>query len=607
MGLSTALGTALSGLKASQKGLELVSANVANSQTVGYTRKSLVSSADVVGGQVVGVRTDTIRRELDLYLQRQLRTESAGSAYAGARADYLDRLQTIFGTPGGELSLDTATSDFSASLDALATSPDDVSARGSVLAQAQVLAQSLNNASTDVQDLRAQADQQMADGVNAANEALQSIDQITEQIVRAQARGESTADLLDQRDAAIDTLSGFMDVRVDDLGRGEIRVSTSGGLPLYDGAAAQLSFKPAGTVSAETSYENGKLSGVLLTRPSGQSIDLLAQGQLRSGQLKGLAELRDKTLPQAQTQLDEMAANLAQALNTNVVDGTAITGGVSLSTEGALPGDRLSVAYTAGGQQRSITIVNVGDASKLPLADSLTANPDDMVVGVDFSSPTAAADIQAALSAKGVSMTVAASTDGFSITGGAGVTVTGGQSRLTATALSGDGLALPVFVDGSGAVPYSGSLDGGDQRAGFAGRITVNSALLADPSKLTLYASGTAQSDASRPDFLRDALGTDRSFSTDTGIGGTSQPFTGSIVDFAQAAISSQARASATATRVSEGQSLVVSSLTDRYTDSAGVDVDAEMGNLIQLQTAYSANARVMSTVKEMLDMLLNV
>ncbi|MET0313677.1 MAG: flagellar hook-associated protein FlgK, partial [Hansschlegelia sp.] len=221
MGLSAALGSALSGLKASQAGLDLVSSNVANASTPGYVKKTLVTEQAVVGGTSVGVRVDDVRRELDAYLQRQLRSESAGGAYASTRADYLDRLQSIFGTPGGDLSLDSVASDFSSALDALSASPDDASARSAVLQQAQIFAQTLNGASADVQELRGEADQAIGDDVDKANEALQSIQTLTDQIVSAKAKGADVSGMLDQRDTAIDTLSQLMDVKVDDLGDGK--------------------------------------------------------------------------------------------------------------------------------------------------------------------------------------------------------------------------------------------------------------------------------------------------------------------------------------------------------------------------------------------------
>ena len=608
MGLSSALGAALSGLKASQSGLDLVAANVANSGTPGYTKKTLVTEASVAGGVTNGVRVSDVRRELDVYLQRQLRSETAGASYASARADYLDRLQTIFGTPGGALSLDTGVNDFSSALEALSASPDDVAAQGGVLAAAQALAQNLNAASKNVQNLRAQADQSISDQVSQANEALGSIERYSSQIVVAKSRGEPTADLEDLRDAAVDTLSSLMDVKVDDLGTGDIRVKTASGLTLYEaGRASSLSFEAAGAVAPESAYGT-ELSGVILTRPSGQTVDLLGSGQLRSGSIRALADLRDTTLKQAQSQLDELAANLAQTLGTKVTDGTAIAGGVSLEADGALSGDRLSLSLTVGGVARNVTIVNVGDPSKLPLPDSATSDPDDLVIGVDFSSPTAAADMQAALEARGLSVDVAGDASGFSFTSGAaGTTVDGGQSRLAATAVTGDGLAIPLFVDGETGGSYSGSLDGQGQRLGFASRITVNPALLDDPSLLTAYAPGTEAADSARADFMRDAMTAKRPYATDSGLGGASRPFTGSVADFAQGVISMQANASATATRVSQGQSMVVSSLTDRFSSVSGVDVDEEMSKLIQLQTAYGANARVVTAVKEMIDMLMNV
>ncbi len=607
MGLSTALGAALSGLKTTQRGLDLVSVNIANSQTVGYTRKGLSVQPIVSGGQATGVQVSDVRRELDLYLQKQLRIETGGAAYASQRAATLNSLQKVFGTPGGAASLDTAVNDLSSALDTLATSPDDQSARAKVVAQAQALAQSLNGASREVQSLRSDADNRIGDGVSAANGALEQIQTLTDKIRSASARGESTGDLEDLRDAQIDTLSALMDVRVDDLGNGGVRIKTGAGLTLFDESGrATLSFSRAGSISPDMTREGGELSGITVTRPSGQSVDLLSAGQLRSGSLKALAELRDETLPQAQNQLDEIAANLAQALGTNVVKGDTITGGVDLTTQNASPGDRLSVTYTSGGVTRSVTIVNVTDPSQLPLDDGLTSDPNDTVIGIDFNSPTAAADLDAALAAKGVAIDVASSAQGFAFTSGdASLTITDGASRITATELTGDGLALPVFTDAG--APYSGSLDGGSQRTGFAGRITVNPDLVADPAKLTAYAADTATGDAARPEFLRDALKADRSFALDSGLGGASTPFTGSISKFTQGIISQQASASASASRVSEGQSLVVSTLTDKFSEASGVDVDQEMGNLIQLQTAYGANARVVTAVKEMMDLLLRI
>ena len=94
-------------------------------------------------------------------------------------------------------------------------------------------------------------------------------------------------------------------------------------------------------------------------------------------------------------------------------------------------------------------------------------------------------------------------------------------------------------------------------------------------------------------------------YRTDTGLGGATSPFTGSIGDFARGLIETQARNADLAARVQEGQEVVVTSLMDRFAEKSAVDVDEEMSKLLQLQSAYAANARVISTVKEMIDVLL--
>ena len=99
MSLSQALNTSVAGLKVAQSGLSLIASNVANAETPGYVRKTLYQSAVAIGEKGVSVRTESINRELDVYLQRQLRTEAAGGAYAGLRADFYSQLQRVYVTP----------------------------------------------------------------------------------------------------------------------------------------------------------------------------------------------------------------------------------------------------------------------------------------------------------------------------------------------------------------------------------------------------------------------------------------------------------------------------------------------------------------------------
>src|SRR5690349_10646214 len=156
MSLSQALSIAMSGLRANQLGLALVSSNVANSETPGYVRKTVNQIQTVSGSIGANVRVDGVNRELDTYLQTQIRTEQSGASYADLRASVLSSLQSIYGTPGGTGTLETAFNNLTTAVQTLSTSSDSQSARLGVLNAAQALAQQLNSMSNGVQSLRSQ-------------------------------------------------------------------------------------------------------------------------------------------------------------------------------------------------------------------------------------------------------------------------------------------------------------------------------------------------------------------------------------------------------------------------------------------------------------------
>ena len=81
MSLGQALATAMSGLRVTQASLALVSSNVANAESPGYVRKTLNQITGVTGDYGSSVRINGVNRELDQYLQTQIRTESSGAAF----------------------------------------------------------------------------------------------------------------------------------------------------------------------------------------------------------------------------------------------------------------------------------------------------------------------------------------------------------------------------------------------------------------------------------------------------------------------------------------------------------------------------------------------
>ena len=153
-------------------------------------------------------------------------------------------------------------------------------------------------------------------------------------------------------------------------------------------------------------------------------------------------------------------------------------------------------------------------------------------------------------------------------------------------------------------MPYTGAITAtGSQQTGLAGRISVNNLLLADPSRMIVYGAGTQSGDTTRSDFILSQL-TQSSYyvSPQTGIGSNATPFKGTMLSFLQQFTTMQGQAASSAQQLADGQNVVLSTLQNKLNASSGVNIDDEMAHLLALQNAYSANARVMSTVKDMFD-----
>src|SRR5262245_23765037 len=324
MSLSQALGTAVSGLRTTQAGLSLVSGNVANAETPGYVRRTLNQATIATGQTGSSVRVDGVSRQIDQYVQRQLRTETSGGAYADLRAQFYQRLQQVYGDPGSSTSLETVYSNFTDALQALSVSPDDFSARTNVIGTARVLAQTLNGLTAGIQGVRSDAEQGLADAVQTANTAMQRIAEINQQLANSTASDGASATLTDQRDQYIDQLSELMDIRVtiDDAGRAQ--VFTGSGTQLVGSQAARLNFDAFGTVTAAQTWSadrNERGVGTLtLVSSSGGTVDLIANKAIRSGQISAYLEMRDQALVQAQNQLDQIAASMSLALSNHTTD-----------------------------------------------------------------------------------------------------------------------------------------------------------------------------------------------------------------------------------------------------------------------------------------------
>ncbi|MGI9416133.1 MAG: flagellar hook-associated protein FlgK, partial [Hyphomicrobiales bacterium] len=252
MSLSSALNIALSGLRTTNASIDLAARNIANANTPGYTRKIQLPVAQLSGGISTGVVLGDIRRDVDVFLQQQLRTEVAIGAQVDVRAQFLSRIDAMFGRPGEANALDTILSGFNDALQGLTTTPDAFSARDSAVTQAATLANQLNRLSNDIQSMRQETEISLGNAVDEANLALQQIAQLNTEINARFDDQLGYADLADRRDQAIDQLAQLMDVRVIEGDRGTVKVFTTGGNLLVDNDAVTLQFDERSTIDASS-------------------------------------------------------------------------------------------------------------------------------------------------------------------------------------------------------------------------------------------------------------------------------------------------------------------------------------------------------------------
>lgn len=622
MTIGAALSIAVGGLQLNQTETGIVAQNIARAGQAGYTAKR-VGTVDYQGLQgVFGLRA-VVSREFDKAVYSQVLQASAPTSYLETQQKYLSQIDQFMGQTASGASIPSALADFDQAMQALVTSPDDVSSRTLLIGKAQVLANQLNQASNDIQGLRTSVEAEIADQIDKVNGLTRTISDLNARIVGQEAAGQDVSNLLDARDQAVKDLSSYMDIGTLESANGHLTVFTTTGLSLVSDHGTQFEFDAHGTLTANTEWsadDTQRSVGTIRVADNGSStVDLIANGTLRSGSIAALVELRDTTLVQAQAQLDDIAAGLSEAMSNHDVAGTATTSGAASGFDVDLTdlqsGNRVTLSYTdtATGKAKTVTLIRVDDPSVLPLADTVTGNPNDTVHGIDFSGGMASvvSQIQTALGASFAVSNPSGNTlrildDGAANT----VDVTGLSANVTSTALQDGETGLPLFTDGAATDYYTGKFENGSQKTGFSTRISVNSALVADPSLLLKWQTSPATDagDPTRPQALLDRLEkVTFDFGAETGMAAQGYGFSTTLSNFSDRMVSHWGAASSSATSALDSQSIIQTNLETRLNDASGVKVDQELARLIQLQSSYAANARVMSTAKEMLDALMQI
>lgn len=345
MALIPGLSTSLSGMKTAQAQLDIIGRNIANVDTVGYTRKTAQQVNVIKAGNSMGVSLGEVTRSVDEGLLKSYLSSNSLTSNYSAQNDYLSKAETLLGTPQGNNSLSANVADLQAAFDTFTTDVTSSANRYNLLNQASTITSRLNSISVEIQKLRGDADLQITDAVDQVNDLLNQIDNLNDEIVKYDILGyEGTADLLDQRDQALRELSGLIDISYFKRETGAIVIQTTNGITLLDNDPHLLSHSALTQASSTTTYAGGGINGIYV---DGQDITTSIKG----GELQGLIQIRDTTLPSLQSQLDELAGNLMEQINQVHNQGTAYP-----NTPDILTGTRTFIQGADGSYPQSIRL-----------------------------------------------------------------------------------------------------------------------------------------------------------------------------------------------------------------------------------------------------------
>jgi flagellar hook-associated protein 1 FlgK len=582
MSLTSSLYTALTGLQTNQSAMRVLSNNITNANTPGYTRKIAELQSRVIAGTGAGVKLGSIDRYVDQALQVQLRNTTSDFNGLDVRQQFLKRMQDMFGSPDSDSSIASMMSGFSTSMTALTTNPESVSLRLDVVTNAQRTAQNLNSMSADTQQLRQEADSQISASIDIVNAQLETIDKLNDQIVAARLRGVETGDLEDQRDLAVSKISEQMDVSTYTRENGQMVIFTKAGRTLLDGDPATITHTPAATLQAGLSYP-GAIDGINV---NGQDITT----EIGSGKIAALVQLRDTTLPSFTAEINQLATKLRDEVNKIHNQGTGLPAAKTLTSSRPQTGTATSLTGTV-----TVTLLNPDGTAAFSGAMPAPGTLDAAGFATALNTVLAGFGVSASATNNSGTVTLDGAGYGVAITGG---TVDPGASQPT-TNLS-DYLHLNDFFVGT-------DPSGVD----LAAVLKVRDDIAADPS---LMSRGALQQDAALNWYVGagdssvvTALAAKLTSGTSFAATGNLPATTTSFAEYANNILSQNASEAAQVDNDHSFTESLKQEIESRFGAESGVNTDEELSNMIVLQNAYAASGRIMTTVSQMFDVLISL
>ena len=639
-GIANAMSTALSGLQLFETGISTVSNNLANITTSGYSAESVnaQTQAGAPGQPGAGVQPAQITRAASGFAAAQLRNANAAGSAAASQSTALTALSNALTNSGN---VQTAINQFFQDISTLASNPTSAAQRQTVLSDAQTVIGSFQSAAASISGTLSGAQEALSTGVTSVNTLLSQLATINKGLIQS----PNQPSLLDQQQAALNSLSQYMPVNVIPQGNGSIIVAT-GGTVLLDQSGAQALAVATSSGGAQRITAGNNKTPVTLSEADGslgaalgnatasnqatQSLGTLAAifaTQVNTSQAQGLDQNGAIGKPLFSVPAPSVTPNVSNTGSAVIT--ASIANAAALPTDGgpftlSYSGSGWSAMDQATGQSYAVSGTPPSFAG-LALSISGTANNGDSFVVNP--APSAATGLSLTTSAT----TAIAAADPYVATPGtlqangsvqnnnAG-TITGGTDSVTTTPAStaaiipasyyGQNLQINFTsataytvstVASPGTTIASGTLTGGSGNIAIAypagatsgqyWQLPISGAPVAGDT-LTLTPGGSSSgSNAQRMSSLWTASGA-------TTAGTLEQSFVGLSTGLGANASAAQQLATATAAQVTTA--------TSNLSAVAGVNSDQQAITLTNYEQAYQAAAQAISSAHTMFESLLN-
>ena len=565
MSLNGALSVASNALQLYSLGIEISGNNIANASTPGYIREQLriyPSAPYQIGSVLVGsgAQATGVRQVFDRFLEARIHTANTSNAATSVRVQAYQQLETSMNELG-DYDLSSSLNNFVQAVQNAANQPDDPALRNIVVQQGTLFANDVSNLRARIGELRESFSGQMRSLVDEANSLIAEISALNPQIGRLEANGLDLSEagaLRVQRLNALNRLSEIIPIRVQEQPSGAVDVFTGSDFLILGGYSQKLEAVLAPT---ETGVASVNVQTSVTKAPIGGT----------GGELGGLVEARDQIVTGFLDQLDTFVGAVIEQFNKLHASGEGLIGYSDVTSTNFVTDTTASLA-NAG-----LPFAPEHGSFKLTVRNTTTGAAVESLVQVDLNgigTETSLEDLRAAIDGvDGVTATIT-SENKLRITTDAGYEIRFGNDTSGVLAA----LGVNTFFTGS-----------------TSDDIGVNSLIASDQRYL---ATGRGGGDGDNTNALAMAQFIDQSSTRLNGMS-IDQFYTSLVGGLAQSAAAEQALA--------EGSQGFLESLQTQRQQRSGVSLDEEAIQIMQLQHNYQAAARIITTVDELLNTLLNI